>query len=306
MPKPRPDIGVAIANALLPVAHELLQLGERHGWQPQSGSPLEQEAAETRTRYGSDPKFKHPLEVLPQIVFARCWALSDYLRGVALIAAQGWQLQRHVVLSASPVARGALEAAAYMYWLTETGITAEERATRLVLDVHYAIKARNRLYDHRPDHLEDWDPGWADLAEMLDAWQIPNRRHEQPPHQVILELGRNRADAFSILAPLMPSKTGQVGPFFYSDITDLAHASTEGILRRSRISTEPDGSLKFEFSREEQLRALVALPWVLPQPLRAMCTTFGWDTDRIETTLTSTFERLAEQTSRGEPPTASQ
>lgn len=279
-------------------------------WQPRtetptSGTPFVSEANELSKRLPRQSEYKHPYDVLRSVTFARWLALIDYLRGVALVAAQGWTAQRRVVFSGAPIARAALEALAYIHWLCEPDIGPNARMMRVVWDVHQSIGARGRLHDHRPGDWKSWDPGWSDFADILTAWGVEHRRGGRAPHPVIIEDHTERRDAaFDILLRgVMRSRTSEkVGAFFYSDLTDLAHASVDGVLRRADIQVKSEGALHLKFSREKQLHGLVGLPWAVPVPAESVMSLMGWDTAPVREVFARELSRLAELA--GPPPSA--
>lgn len=292
------DVGVELAAAFKPVASELMAVGRRYRWKPTDESPLFVEAAEDASAWLTDVREVHPpLEVFKQAVFVRCLALTDYVSGLCKIAVHGGAKSDIVAMSAAPLARAAMEAAAYLYWYCEADLGSSVRLLRMCRDIAYQMHVRHKLDQYAEIEGIALDPGWADFTAMLKAWNIPIDHLGQKPKVWVVDddgKGMGRPSAQEIMAPLMRSERHTtVGAFFYADISDVAHASLEGLMRRARIIHSDDGTnVHMQFSRDRQLGAVAVLYWGLHRPMEALMSLMGWEHGRLGTVYEQGVERL--------------
>lgn len=245
--------------------------------------------------------WRNPLDLIAATLFARLFCVADCLAGISLIAARGDQ-QPLAGLSAAPIARAALEALAYTYWLAEPEIGHAERVRRLMVDTAWDHGTRHRLIPHgRADGVEipAEDEG---LAEMCDGYGVAYSWGKWSQATSLRRLhveGESRPSAFDILAPLMPSTSHtRLGAVFYSLMTDVAHASVQGLLRAGDPKFDSDGRLHLRFSRRDILRGVAPTLWALPLPVIATFDYFGWDSDTFREPFASAVQELSAALSR--------
>lgn len=289
-----------MAAAFKPVASGLMAMGRNYRWMPTDESPLAAESAEDGTAWlTTSPEIQPPLEVFKQAVFVRWFGMVDYLSGLCKIAVHGGARGDIVAMSAAPIARAALEAVAYLHWYCEADVKPHVRVRRMCCDIVHQMHVRHKLDRYAQLEGLELDPGWDEFREMLEAWQVLHDAKRQAPKLHVLDgdgKQMNRPSAQEIMAPLMQSEQHTtVGAFFYADVSDVAHASLEGLLRRANVvHTEDDTSVHVQFSRDRQLGSVAILYWGLHQPVKAVMSLMGWEDDRFETVYEKGAERLSE------------
>ena len=72
-----------------------------------------------------------------------------------------------------------------------------------------------------------------------------------------------------------------LGAVLYSEVSDVAHASTSGIRELAGLSAAAD-SIDVGFARHEVLRRLLPLVWAMHAPLTAAFEYLGWDATLLD------------------------
>lgn len=247
---------------------------------------------------------RHPMELLAATVQVRLLAIADVLSGiVAVCRDEGRPNGPSPAFSALVLARGALEAAAYAYWLVEPGVSGQlgsstERVRRLVLDTLHDLKHRHRVLDlARQDGLDlPLADDVARLVQMCDLYGLdveigaPDRTTDIRFPKIA---GPCRPSAFSILQNLLPSDQHQnLGAFVYHGVTNAAHASTQGLLGPASVGTGSEGGLELRLRRQDILRQVLPLPWALYEPVDSSFAYLGVNQEGFRDTFAEVAARL--------------
>ncbi len=239
---------------------------------------------------------RSPFQIVAVLLLAQLHAVVDFLNGIATIAVHGGAPGRETGFSAAPVARALLEALARIYWLAESGVGAEERVRRLVDDTVRDELARHRVLAHLGEGNAGQLPGVDDLAKLCDSYGV-KWRWGKPDRTTGVRFpvlsGQTRPSAFDTLSPLMPSKTqGRLGAVFYSLMSDVAHASTQGLLRPASV-TDGGDRLHVRFDRLQMLDEVKPVLWAVNQPVMSAYSYLGWNEYHFRETFATAVARLA-------------
>lgn len=197
-----------------------------HGPREESRFESEKQRLPQSARVGNGTILAHA-QVVCQF---RLLAALDFMSGIASLmdAAKS-------VYSVFPLSRAVIENAAYVSWILEPDISAEQRACRGALDHRASAKeSLKNLRQHRQSGLtEDLalqaDAGIAQLAANLDSIQRdlsvardslpPNTKEQYPSKRRVVD---DAVAAFS-------SQAG-VGDIHYGYLSDMAHGGITGLL----------------------------------------------------------------------------
>ena len=195
---------------------------------PQEGSPFESEKQQLPLSARADVgTILAHAEMACQL---RLLAALDFMGGIASLMDTA-----DSVYSVFPLSRAAIETAAYVTWILEPDISAEQRACRGALDhLASAKESLKNLRRHRQSGLtEDLslqaDAGIAELTAILDSIQRdlsvardslpPNTKEQYPSKRRVVD------DAVAVFS----SQAG-VGDTHYSYLSDMAHGGIVGLL----------------------------------------------------------------------------
>lgn len=282
------EVGAALFRQL----EDVKPAGVDSPWQ-QDGERFSEE------RRGSFPgDARHPADLIVAVLYARMFALADFLNGVALIAEHG-RGRGGVVssFSAAPIARAAMDALAWTYWLVEPDIGHHERVRRLLLDTVLDHQARARVV--APARIDGVDVPFDSegLAEMCDVYGVQYKWGKPDPVTGVKlphVLGERRPTAFDILTPLLRSKShSQLGAPVYHLVTNIAHASTQGVLVHADVADGPKGEWQFRYARLPILRTVAPMLWAVPTPVLATFDYLGWDSDPFQEVFAGAAQELS-------------
>jgi hypothetical protein len=76
-------------------------------------------------------------------------------------------------------------------------------------------------------------------------------------------------------------------------VSDVAHASTQGLLGRASVSDGENG-LSIGFSRIELLKGVAPVLWALDAPILASYVYLGWDETRFREVFAASATRLSD------------
>lgn len=294
------DLGTVISRSLEPVAAAILALVRESNPAPMPGSPAVVEADTFKALHNlpADWEYRNPIELVALLLHSRLFLIADYLRGIAIIGEQGGSREQPVAYSAAALVRAALEALAFTYWLAEPEIGHEERVRRLVLDTLNDLQARHRIVTLARIDGVDIVLDTEGLATMCDAYHVAyrwGRRDSETGIQFPVVQGNKRPSAFEILKELLPSKEyTNLGAIVYHVMSDIAHASTQGVLGPASLSQGSAGGLEIGFSRTAVLKHVAPILWAVPGPLTAVVDYYGWDKAAFQEVVAPSLERLAE------------
>lgn len=293
------DFGTVLGNALLPVAAELLEMHDRDLGASDDEAPCDAEHADALA--GSDIDLevhRSPLELVSTVLTSRIVLVADYLRGIALVAVHGGHQHRAAAFATAPIARAVMEALAHIHWLAEPDIGYRERTRRVMIDTLHDLKARARIVPAA--RADDIDPPIAvdELQGMCRLYGVPYEPGDEDPTTGIAFPripGDGRPGAFSLMTEIMSeSDLGSFGPVYYNFMTDLAHASTQGILGRAHVKNLDDGGLSIGVNRVVELIHVAPIFWALPTPIGRLMTFYGWDDRRFVELIVDGAQRLTD------------
>lgn len=293
-----PDFGVQLSSALVPVAKGFLKIGPANG-KPTMTSPARQEYDEAFEQFDSVGKglARNPIQLVGLMLVGRQLAVADYLRGLATMAAHGYEGGRTISVSPAPVARAVLEALTHIYWMTNPDITMKERVRRLMWDAAHDIQARHRVVTAaraggvEPNLNLDVFSESCDLYEVHVTWGKP---HKDTGISLPRIEGSDRPSAFKMMRDLAPAATArQLGAILYHLVTDVAHASTQGLLGPAEISGRDDGSLEvFPPDRITQLRQVSMVLYALSHPASRLISYYEQEDRPFHETVSAATERI--------------
>lgn len=276
-----------------------------HGDEIDEGSAFALESLQFAQHHGSrlaSAGLRNPFDLIAILFLAQLHAVVDFLRGIATVAFHGGVPGGETAFSAAPIARALLEALARIHWLAEEGIGAEERVRRLADDTIRDALGRHRVLAHLGEGDAEHILGVDGLAEMCDGygvkWRWGNPDRTTGVRFPVLD-GGTRPSAFDILSPLMPSKThGRLGAVFYSLMSDIAHSSTQGLLRPASV-TDGGDRLHVRFDRLQVIHGVVPALWAVNRPVTSAYRYLGWDYDGFRETFERAVARLAANSAPG-------
>lgn len=76
-------------------------------------------------------------------------------------------------------------------------------------------------------------------------------------------------------------------------MTDVAHASAQGLLRAGDPTFDAEGRLHLRFSRRDLLRGVAPTLWALPLPVITTFDYFGWDSDTFREPFAAAAQELS-------------
>lgn len=292
-----PDFGTVLGNALLPVASELLDMHDRNDGVGDHDAPCDVEAQEAQKALRLDHgQHRNPLELVSTLLTARVILLADYLRGIAAIAIHGSHRDRPVAFSPAALARATMEALAHIYWLAEPDVGHRERTRRVAVDTLHDLKTRARIVP--ATKTDDVEPT-IDVDDVVGLCEIYGIAHEpggvdQASGIAFPKLpGPGRPGAFSLMDQVMArAHLGSFGPVYYHLMTDIAHASTQGILARANMRSLQDQGLAIGVNRVDVLVQVAPILWALPNPIHRLTVFYGWDDERFSSLITEGAGRL--------------
>lgn len=292
------EFETALSSSMRSVADSIVDLVVASSQTPDPQSPAGQEAGQFRSRVPDTwgQRFADPFLMIAVTLYTRLLAAADYLRGIAIVASDEGRGQQSVSYSAAALARGALEALAFAYWMAEPGVGDEERVRRLALDIQHDHKQRRRIVEAaRADGVEPVIDAQL-LADMCDDFRVPYEWGTHKPTGIGLPeiKGKERPSAMAILTPVMPSKEhANIGAVVYHLMTNVAHASTQGLLGTANISRPNADGITIEFTRNSILRQVAGALWAVPKPTLTACEYLGWKDQQFKETFAEAAVRLS-------------
>ena len=195
------DAGTALAEALEPIARVIMDTLQSD---PPPGiegpAAIDQDTDAFDAAYGNpvDLGYRHPLHLLSLVIASRLYLIADTLEGIALLGRYGTESRPPVSYSAQAIARTALDAAAFCYWMAEPDIGHDERVKRLLQDTMHEVKSGNRVAQYAAKDGILLPSNVDELIDMCDAYHVP---YQQPYHEGDLPRVGKRPSAGSIMAP---------------------------------------------------------------------------------------------------------
>lgn len=293
-----PDFGVQLSSAFLPVAEGFLKIGPANG-KPPATSRARYEYDQAVEQFDSVGKgvARNPIQLVGLMLVGRQLAVADYLRGIATMAVHGYEQGRTISVSPAPVARAVLEALTHIYWMTDPDISMKERVRRLMWDAAHDIRTRHRVVTAAREGGVEPNLNLDDFADNCDLYEV-NVTWGKPHNDTGISLphvdGVDRPSAFDMMRDLAPAVTArQLGAIFYHLVTDVAHASTQGLLGQAKISDREDGSLDVSpLDRTTQLRQVSLVLYAVARPASRLISFYGQDEQPFHETLSEAMERL--------------
>lgn len=255
-----------------------------HG--PREGSPFESEKQRLpqSTRVGAGTILAHA-QMVCQL---RLLAALDFTSGIASLMDTA-----ESVYSVFPLSRAVIENAAYVSWILEPRISAEQRACRGALDHRASTKqSLKNLRRHRQSGLTEGlslrtDAGIAQLTAIHDYIQrdlsaardsLPRNTVEKYPsaRQVV-------RDAVAVF-----SSQTDIGDAHYGYLSDIAHGGTTGLLNLH----QGDGMMENFNVRADRYLLPVAIAITTLQPCLARIAE-SWDLQPADDDIRQVLEVLA-------------
>ncbi len=195
----------------------------------------------------------------------RLLAAMDFMGGIAFLMHSA-----ESVYSVFPLSRASIENAAYVTWILEPDISAEQRACRGALDHHASAKEslKNQRRHRQSGLTEDLslqaDIGIAQLAEILDSIQrdLSVARNSLPPNSKEQYPSKRRVVDDAVAA--FSSQAG-IGEIHYGYLSDLAHGGVIGL----RNLHQGDGMMEDFNVRVDRFLLPVAMAVTTLQPCLA-------------------------------------
>lgn len=294
------DLGNVIGQGFREVADVLSEQVTDRSDRASDDSPHSAEANAFYERFGDridEAGARNPLELTAMLLATQLFAVADFLRGISLIGVHGRHGELPVAFSAAPVARALLESLAQIQWLVEPDIGFEERVRRLIHDMLRDHRSRHRVVIPARADGVDVVLDTEGIGEVCDLYGVKWRWGRQVAKTGIrfpVIEGPTRPSAFDLLSRLMPSSEYEhLGAILYHLMSDLAHASTQGLLCRASVSGDHHG-LNLGFSRLEILKGIAPVLWALDAPIRASYVYLGWDQTPFREVFGASITRLSD------------
>lgn len=293
-----PDFGTVLGNVLLPVAMELLDMHDRDLTASDDKAPCDAEHEDALAELDIDIEVhRSPLELVSTVLTSRIVLVADYLRGIALVAVHGGQ-HSAVAFSTAPIARAIMEALAHIHWLAEPDVGYRERTRRVMIDTLHDLKARARIVPAARADGIDAPIAVDELEGMCRRYGVPCEPGDEDPTTGIAFPripGDGRPGAFGLMDQIMSkSDLGSFGPVYYNFMTDLAHASTQGILGRAHVKGLDGGGLSIGVNRVVELVHVAPIFWALPTPIGRFMDFHGWEDRRFADLIVDGAQRLTD------------
>lgn len=294
------DLGSVIGQCFREVADVLSEQVTDGSDEANDDSPQSAEAAAFYERSGGqvdEANARNPLELTGMLLVTQLFAVADFLRGIGLIGVHGKHRELPVAFSAAPVARALLESLAQIRWLVEPDIGFEERVRRLIDDMLRDHRSRHRVVVPAQTDGVDVVLDTEGIAEVCDLYGV-KYRWGKPDAKTGIRFpvieGAARPSAFDLLSTSMPSSEYEhLGAVLYHLMSDVAHASTQGLLGRASVSADQNG-LSLGFSRIEILKGVAPVLWALDDPVRGLYAYLGWDESRFRDVFGASVTRLSD------------
>lgn len=294
----RNDIGPKLSKAFLPVAEAFLKIGPVSNLKERTSSAVSSEAGQMHDELGlaDSPDMRNPIQLVGLMLAARQLAVADYLRGISTVAVHGGYGNNKAGLSAAPIARAALEALAHIFWMAEPGIGARERVRRLLWDAAHDIRSRHKVVTAARaggvEPLLEVDK----IIEMCQAYDV-DFKLGTPVQDTDIALphvrGEPRPPAFQLMREMMSGiGAPQLGAIFYNLMSDVAHASTQGLLNRATV-TEDDEALRVTVDRQRELRHAAPVVFAVARPAQRLVEYYGQDDQPFAKVYSAATDHLA-------------
>ena len=212
----------------------------------------------------------------------RLFAVADYMDGMAALIRHGTPGG----FAAAVAGRAALEALAFTCWLVDPTISWEQRVARMVHEALHDQRSRHRVVSYaRAEGVEPLlEPDG--IAETCEAYGVA---YEWGPVDKETGIrfpqltGVKRPGAAQILTDHAASEEQRfTASALYYGLSDIAHASLQGLAGGARLSTNAGGRMAIAIDPLAVEMRVIAVLWRVPTPVLNVAGYFGFDPEPFQ------------------------